>query len=102
MKSSFDCALSSTSRFGFVGKSVYWLVLSGTDASGVGYGLSHAWSRVRTQLGPTATAPVMMRRLFLAGPWVIRMVVLTSSDGARGFRCVESAVSVCTLVNVTS
>src|SRR6266851_9078864 len=94
MNNSFDCAFSSTSRFGLVGRSVNRLVESGTEVSCVN-GLNHAWSSVRTQLpdpSPARTPPVMMRFLFLAGPLVIRIVDPMTSEGRLGFSCELSPV----------
>ena len=58
-------------------------------------GLNHGRSSVSTQLGPDATAPLMIRLLFLAGPWVTSIVNPTRSSGwaARGLRLDPSADS---------
>lgn len=92
--SRFACDASSTSRFGFVDSSVYSLSDVGNDASPVN-GLNHGLSRIRTQLPCASTPPpLMIRVLFYAGPWVIRIVSLTRSVGLCGPRPEALPVSV--------
>src|SRR5207237_3282592 len=63
---------STTSRLGLVWSSTYLLVPSGTSAlPGAGNGLNHSWLRVSVHVPlPLSVPPVMIRTLFLPGPWV--------------------------------
>src|SRR5579864_8833330 len=86
---SVDC-FSSTSRFGFVAKSVNVLVPFGTLAS-PSNGLNHALASVACQtvlVHPVQelVASLMIRILFFAGPDVTSSEKFFRSDGVTGFR----------------